>query len=96
MTKRARGCVRRMSLLVASLLCPDSVVFAARGMKPAMVLATRVECDEESDGFGGKSDGNKQRGWQAIDSDKGDGDGNGDDVVDGDGDEAGGRQRGQG
>jgi hypothetical protein len=28
-------------------------------MKREMVLATRVECDEESDGFGGKSDGNK-------------------------------------
>jgi len=24
-----------------------------------MALATRVECDEESDGFGGKSDGNE-------------------------------------
>ncbi len=24
-----------------------------------MALATRVECKEESDGFGGKSDGNK-------------------------------------
>ncbi len=30
-----------------------------RGMKRAMTLVTRVECDEESDGFGGKSDGNK-------------------------------------
>jgi hypothetical protein len=28
-------------------------------MKRAMVLATRVECDEESDDFGGKSDGNE-------------------------------------
>jgi hypothetical protein len=28
-------------------------------MKRAMELATRVECDEESDGFGGKSDGNE-------------------------------------
>jgi hypothetical protein len=29
-------------------------------MKRVMVLAMRVEsCDEESDGFGGKSDGNK-------------------------------------
>ncbi len=29
-------------------------------MKRAMALATRVEsCDKESDGFGGKSDGNK-------------------------------------
>ena len=28
-------------------------------MKRAMALVTRVECDEESDGFGGKSDGNK-------------------------------------
>ncbi len=35
-----------------------------------------------------------QHGWQAIDGDKGDGDG--DDVGDRDGDEAGGRQRGQG
>ena len=32
-----------------------------------------------------------QRGWQAIDSDKGDGDSDGNNVVDGDGDEAGGR-----
>ena len=30
-----------------------------RGMKRAMALAMRVECDEGSDGFGGKSDGNK-------------------------------------
>ena len=28
-------------------------------MKRAMVLATRVECDKESDGFGGKSNGNE-------------------------------------
>jgi hypothetical protein len=28
-------------------------------MKRVMALATRVECDEESDGFGGKSDSNK-------------------------------------
>jgi len=28
-------------------------------MKRAMTLATRVECDEESDGDGGKSNGNK-------------------------------------
>ncbi len=29
-------------------------------MKRAMVLVTRVEsCDKESDGFGGKSDGNE-------------------------------------
>ncbi len=28
-------------------------------MKRAMALATRVECDEESDGFGGKSNGNE-------------------------------------
>jgi hypothetical protein len=28
-------------------------------MKQAMALATSVECDKESDGFGGKSDGNK-------------------------------------
>ena len=28
-------------------------------MKRAMALATRVECDEESNGFGGKSDGNE-------------------------------------
>ena len=28
-------------------------------MKRAMALAMRVECDEESNGFGGKSDGNK-------------------------------------
>ncbi len=31
----------------------------ARGMKRAMALVTRVECDEESDGFGGKCDGNE-------------------------------------
>ncbi len=28
-------------------------------MKRAMELATRVECDKESDGFGGKSNGNE-------------------------------------
>ena len=28
-------------------------------MKRAMALATRVECNKESDGFGGKSDGNE-------------------------------------
>jgi len=28
-------------------------------MKWAMALATRVECDKESDGFGGKSDGSE-------------------------------------
>ena len=28
-------------------------------MKRAMALATRVECDEESNGFGSKSDGNE-------------------------------------
>jgi hypothetical protein len=28
-------------------------------MKRAMALATRVECNEESNGFGGKSDGNE-------------------------------------
>ncbi len=28
-------------------------------MKRAMALATRVECDEESDGFGGKCNGNE-------------------------------------
>ena len=28
-------------------------------MKRAMALATRVECDEESNGFGGKCDGNE-------------------------------------
>jgi len=31
----------------------------ARGMKREMALATRVESDEEINGFGGKSDGNK-------------------------------------
>ena len=31
----------------------------ARGMKRVMALATRVVCYEESDGFGGKSDGNE-------------------------------------
>ena len=31
----------------------------ARGMKRAMALATRVECNEESNGFVGKSDGNE-------------------------------------
>ena len=28
-------------------------------MKRAMTFAMRVECDEESDGFGGNSDGNE-------------------------------------
>ena len=37
-----------------------------------------------------------QRGWQAIDSDKGDGDSDDNNVVAGDGDEAGGQCRGQG
>jgi len=37
-----------------------------------------------------------QRGWQVIDSDKGDGGGDGDDVVDGGSDEAGGQRRRQG
>ncbi len=31
----------------------------ARATKRAMSSATRVECDEESNGFGGKSDGNE-------------------------------------
>ncbi len=30
-----------------------------RGMKRAMALVTRVGCKEESDGFGGKSNGNE-------------------------------------
>jgi hypothetical protein len=30
-----------------------------RGMKQAMAFATRVECNEESDGVGDKSDGNE-------------------------------------
>ena len=30
-----------------------------RGMKWVMVSVTRVECNEESNGFGGKSDGNE-------------------------------------
>ncbi len=30
-----------------------------RAMKRAMALATRVKCDKESDGFGGKSNGNE-------------------------------------
>jgi hypothetical protein len=30
-----------------------------RGTNRAMVMAMRVECHEESDGFGGKSNGNK-------------------------------------
>jgi len=30
-----------------------------RGMKRAMALAMRVECNKESNGFGGKSDGNE-------------------------------------
>ena len=78
----------------------------------AMVMGIRVAGDEEGEGDeAGDGVGNKggvqqreqwlwrqeqwQRGWQAIDGDKGDGDG---DVV-GDGcggDEADGRQRGQG
>ena len=36
------------------------------------------------------------QGWQAIDGDKGDGKGDSNNVGDGDGDEAGGRRRGQG
>jgi hypothetical protein len=28
-------------------------------VKRTMVLVTRLECNEESDGFGGKSDGNE-------------------------------------
>jgi hypothetical protein len=60
-------------------------------MKWVMALATRVECDEESDGFvGGKSDGNESGRRLMIDGDKGNGDGDGDDMVDGDGDKAGG------
>ncbi len=31
----------------------------ARVTKKATMLATRVECNKESDGFGGKSNGNK-------------------------------------
>jgi hypothetical protein len=31
----------------------------ARAMKRVMVLATRVECNKESDGFSGKSNGDK-------------------------------------
>ena len=31
----------------------------ARGMKRAMALGTRVGCNKESDGFGGKSNGNE-------------------------------------
>ena len=31
----------------------------ARGMKRAMAFATKVGCNEESDGFGGKSNGNE-------------------------------------
>ncbi len=31
----------------------------AKAIRKAMALATRVECKEESNGFGGKSDGNK-------------------------------------
>ena len=34
----------------------------ARGMKREMALATRVECNEESGGFGGKSNGNDEGG----------------------------------
>ena len=63
-------------------------------MKRVMALATRVECDKESDGFGGKS--NVNEGGKAIDGDKGDGDGDGNDMGEGEGDEVGGRRRGQG
>ncbi len=31
----------------------------ASGVKRAMALATRVDCNEESNGFVGKSDGNE-------------------------------------
>jgi hypothetical protein len=53
-------------------------------MKRVMALATRLECNEESNGFGGKSNGNE-------DISRLNGDGDGDGVGDGDGDEAGGR-----
>ncbi len=35
------------------------MIKTARVTKRAMSLATRVECNKESDGFGGKSNGNK-------------------------------------
>jgi hypothetical protein len=38
----------------------------ARAMKRAMVLATRVECNKESDGFSGKSDGDKGGGQATV------------------------------
>ena len=81
-------------------------------MKWAMALATRVECDEESDGFGGKSDGNDggrrltatramvtAMTWVMVMVTRlaGDEEGKGEGGKgDGDGDEGGGRQRGNG
>jgi len=77
-------------------------------MKRVMALVTRVECDEESDGFGGKSDGNEggrrltatramatvtATTWLMAGNEEGKGEGGKDD---GNGDEGGGRQRGNG
>ncbi len=39
----------------------------ARAMVRAMALATRVECNKESNGFGGKSSGNNQLAMGACD-----------------------------
>jgi len=61
-------------------------------MKRAMALATRVECDEESDGFGSKSDGNK--GGRRLTATRAMATATA--TMYGDGDEAGGRRRGQG
>jgi hypothetical protein len=59
-------------------------------MKKAMALATKVECDKKSNGFGGKSNGNK--GGRQLMATRA----MGDNVGDGNSDEAGGQQRGQG
>ena len=65
------------------------------------VMAMGIRVDEAGNGVGDEGGVQRrerwlwrqeqwQQGWQAIDGDKGDGNGDGDDVVDGDGDEAGG------
>jgi hypothetical protein len=60
------------------------------------VLATRVECNEESNVFGDKSDGNEGGMRLTVTRAMAMVTGDGDDMGVGDGDEAGGRRRGQG
>ncbi len=61
------------------------------GDKEVMALATRVECNEVGDGFGGKRYGNK--GGRQARTIRGNSDG--DEVGNGNGNEGGRRQRGQ-